>query len=564
MAQAGINPLLFGDPTAQATLDQLQRQQQYAQTLLEQSQTSPQGQMVGDRYVRPSWTQGLGQLLKAYMGRQGVDQAAQDMAKVQANAYAALLAKNGGAPQQGGATGGSAGSASAAGIPGANYADVLTRAQLGDPAALKQLEWFAPPDAVRLAAAAGTSPQVAASGALAKANTAPGVLEAQQSGLTDAQIQALEFAKRLKEGTDPTVYRRQQSGFSPQQIFGAEVGAAAKEAEIDRKNGNAFVNPFLGTSGIVPKIPDNAQASQGVDQFGNPVGGVVGIPGAQAVVGANTRSAEANKILTNVEGPGGVKFTGYGSQFAGGGGGAPAAAPAQLGAPGASPAVVSPAGAPQQPVRYPGFAGADPLVQKTREGQIALMQKDFEPQFQRSSNAQGTINNLQQIMGYAQGARTGQMSDKLRLVDSVLSMMGSQDATQRQIAGDLLGKNANQIVARLGNGDMGTDAARQILISAYPNAKMMSEAIEEAAQNLIAQQHLVRARTQILSPKYSGGDFQGYNETAQQFDALADPRIFQWKAMPNGPAKDAYRAAITKQDPTLMQKAKALAELGVK
>jgi hypothetical protein len=55
-----------------------QRKQQLADALRKQSMESPQGQMIGRRYVAPSWTQGIAQLMEGYqsgeMGRQGLDE----------------------------------------------------------------------------------------------------------------------------------------------------------------------------------------------------------------------------------------------------------------------------------------------------------------------------------------------------------------------------------------------------------------------------------------------------------------------------------------------------------
>jgi hypothetical protein len=55
-----------------------QRKQQLADALRKQSMESPQGQMIGRRYVAPSWTQGIAQLMEGYqsgeMGRQNLDE----------------------------------------------------------------------------------------------------------------------------------------------------------------------------------------------------------------------------------------------------------------------------------------------------------------------------------------------------------------------------------------------------------------------------------------------------------------------------------------------------------
>ena len=206
----------------------------------------------------------------------------------------------------------------------------------------------------------------------------------------------------------------------------------------------------------------------------------------------------------------------------------------------------------------------DPTQQLGRQQQQEYVGKSWTAVTAAASQAQPIINNLQQIQNYAQTAQTGQQADRFRLADSVLALLGSQSATDRQIAGDLLGKNSSQIVARLGSGGgMDTDAARGLLMSAFPNAHMMSAAIMEASTNLIAQQKMVQAKQQVLQPIYAKNDPTAYVNQEAAFSLNADPRLFQWSAMPPGKAKFDYQMTILKQDPSLGMKAKQLEALGV-
>ena len=59
----------------QTEAQNIERQRQYAQLLRQQSEQSPQGQMVSGHYVAPSITQGLAQMLKAYQGGKGMREA---------------------------------------------------------------------------------------------------------------------------------------------------------------------------------------------------------------------------------------------------------------------------------------------------------------------------------------------------------------------------------------------------------------------------------------------------------------------------------------------------------
>lgn len=72
MAQANFFAPGFDD---QMEAQNIERQRRYAELLRDQSQQSPQGQMVSGHFIAPSWTQGLAQVLKAYQGGKGMREA---------------------------------------------------------------------------------------------------------------------------------------------------------------------------------------------------------------------------------------------------------------------------------------------------------------------------------------------------------------------------------------------------------------------------------------------------------------------------------------------------------
>ena len=181
----------------------------------------------------------------------------------------------------------------------------------------------------------------------------------------------------------------------------------------------------------------------------------------------------------------------------------------------------------------------------------------------QASQAQAVINNLQQIKSLAASARTGAFTDRQQMADAVLTMLGSNDAAQRQTANQLLGKNAAQITTRLGQGSLNTDAARELIYNAFPNAHMMSDAITEASDNLVAQQRMAQSKAQVLEPFAIRSDPQGYQQAETAFNLAADPRIFQARAIADPAARKAYMGKILAQDPTLASKAQALEQLGV-
>lgn len=76
----------IGTLTPEQMLQQQQilRQQKMAEMLIQQGTQQPQGQMIGNRYVAPSFTQNLAGLANVYFGQRGIDKANQaqiDMAK---------------------------------------------------------------------------------------------------------------------------------------------------------------------------------------------------------------------------------------------------------------------------------------------------------------------------------------------------------------------------------------------------------------------------------------------------------------------------------------------------
>jgi hypothetical protein len=76
----------MGTLTPEQMLQQQQilRQQKMAEMLVQQGSQQPQGQMIGNRYVAPSFTQNLAGLANIYFGQRGIDKANQaqiDLAK---------------------------------------------------------------------------------------------------------------------------------------------------------------------------------------------------------------------------------------------------------------------------------------------------------------------------------------------------------------------------------------------------------------------------------------------------------------------------------------------------
>jgi hypothetical protein len=180
----------------------------------------------------------------------------------------------------------------------------------------------------------------------------------------------------------------------------------------------------------------------------------------------------------------------------------------------------------------------------------------------QNQQAQGVISNLQNIKTLAAKAAVGPQSDRLNYVNGLLSLAGSEKATDAVTANDLLNKYSNQITARLSAGGMGTDAARTILQSAYPNAHMTPQAINEAADNLQGASQMVQAKTRLLAPLRNAGDATSYTNTETKFDQNADPRIFQYANIHDPVQRQAFARQLMQQDPKIVDKIKVLQGLG--
>lgn len=194
--------------------------------------------------------------------------------------------------------------------------------------------------------------------------------------------------------------------------------------------------------------------------------------------------------------------------------------------------------------------------------QLADMDKSWSALHGQNTTAQTTNSYLQNIKSLAQNAATGPGADKKAFVNGLLSLVGNEKATDATTANNLLDKYQGQIIARLGQGGMGTDAARSLLSAAYPGAHMNAGAINEAVDNLVGANEMVKAKTAVLSPYAAKRDPIGYQQKEVIFDQNADPRLWQYKAIAGTPQGKIFLQKTLQQDPSFLQKAQALHEIG--
>lgn len=211
-------------------------------------------------------------------------------------------------------------------------------------------------------------------------------------------------------------------------------------------------------------------------------------------------------------------------------------------------------------------AGLAPGIVTGKEGQQKSLTDKWTALNAANQQAQTTNSYLQNIKDLASKAATGPMSDHIDFVNGLRSLLpdslGAEKATDAVTANDLLDKYQNQIVSRLGQGGMGTDAARSIIASAYPGAHMNLPAINEAVDNLIGANNMVKAKATLLAPHAANLDPVAYQQNELTFDKAADPRIFQYMNMT--PAqKTQYVAQHPDAVKVLKEGRDALTSLGV-
>lgn len=207
--------------------------------------------------------------------------------------------------------------------------------------------------------------------------------------------------------------------------------------------------------------------------------------------------------------------------------------------------------------------GAQPMGANTfAQGQVKQMQDRFGQLRDSNAAAQTVRSQLENIMSLAPSAITGAEADRRSYANGLLSLVGIPGANDAKTATDLLDKYSNQIVAKLGQGGLGTDAARAIVSAGNPNKHMTVDAIQEAGRNLSAQYAMTQAKTALLMPFANGNDPASYTKAETTFDKNADPRIWEWQSIQDPAARQKFAAGVLKQDPKFGQKIKALEQLG--
>lgn len=195
-------------------------------------------------------------------------------------------------------------------------------------------------------------------------------------------------------------------------------------------------------------------------------------------------------------------------------------------------------------------------------GAVKQMQDRWGQLRDQNTSAQTVISQLQNISQLAPAAITGAEADRRAYANGLLSLAGLPSAENAKTATDLLDKYSNQIIAKLGQGGLGTDAARAIVAAGNPNSHMTVQAIQEAVRNLTGQYQMVQAKTGLLQQFANSNDAAGYTRAESQFDKNADPRIWEWQSIQDPAERQKFALKVSKQDPKFNQKIKTLEQLG--
>jgi hypothetical protein len=194
-----------------------------------------------------------------------------------------------------------------------------------------------------------------------------------------------------------------------------------------------------------------------------------------------------------------------------------------------------------------------------------MLDQAWTTQMGKNREAQNTKSYLQNIVTAAEkGAIVGPGADRREMIQGMLQLAGVKEQvnTNATTQTQLLDKYANQIVTRLGQGGLGTDAARAMLESAYPGKHMNVEAIREAAGNLMGAQEMEQAKTRFLTDPATKRDAAEYQKREVTFDQAADPRVWQYKSIRDPQQRKAFAQTLMQQDPTFPDRIKKLESLG--
>lgn len=172
--------------------------------------------------------------------------------------------------------------------------------------------------------------------------------------------------------------------------------------------------------------------------------------------------------------------------------------------------------------------GNQPLVTNLGPAQTSLLgaggtniSEDLKTTLADARDAQPRITIFQNIKKFAPDSFTGVGGQRKELAAGILNAIGIPAYEAEKISTEELAKNSALLALAGGN----TDAARALAEVATPNKKLNEKAILAIADQMIGIEKMKLARANFLSPVQN--DASQFTQRQQQFNSLADPRLFQ-------------------------------------
>ena len=147
--------------------------------------------------------------------------------------------------------------------------------------------------------------------------------------------------------------------------------------------------------------------------------------------------------------------------------------------------------------------------------------EDLKTTLADARDAQPRITIFQNIKKFAPDSFTGVGGQRKELAAGILNAIGIPAYEAEKISTEELAKNSALLALAGGN----TDAARALAEVATPNKKLNEKAILAIADQMIGIEKMKLARANFLSPVQN--DAAQFTQRQQQFNSLADPRLFQ-------------------------------------
>jgi hypothetical protein len=220
-------------------------------------------------------------------------------------------------------------------------------------------------------------------------------------------------------------------------------------------------------------------------------------------------------------------------------------------------------------LRVPGPGGSQPWVNRPAAEAQGSTATDMTTHFAGlNASAQSlpiATALTKTIQSLAPDAFTGVGGDKRQYIAGLANAFGIHATGDSQTDTNLL----NKAIAQLNiSTPAGTDAARALVEAGQPNSKMDPQAIREAAGTIAGQVRMnVAERNYLNNIRYANGgagDPAQYQQARQQFEANADPRIWQYEELKRTDPDGAKKFIQRQPDiPDLAKKARTLEQAGI-